>query len=303
MLNLLVTLSLQLLTCISLGYLINKLIPSNPKINSIIDNAILYCFNPLLIFYSLWRMNKAIEVIAIVKFLFVPLVVVIFSTFVAFVYSRVQNKEFRSVSLPIIFMNSGYLAIPINTILFGIEGLAYGNIYSITVGLLHFTYGIYLVSRKSELQFRVKGLQITLWFLTFVFVGLVFNITGLEVSDKVIKFFSVVSKLVIYIMLGYIGYEMGAIRGRFDILEGSVVAALRIFSGMFVAAVLAELLHFSGALRSVTIISSSMPSAISNYIIADKFGCDKKIASEAIIIGTLASFILVPLMVYVFRLQ
>jgi len=303
MLNLAITLSLQLLTCILFGYLVNKFVPHNAKINKIIDDTILYCLNPLLIFYSLWRMNEEIEVIAIIKFLSIPIIVVIFSTLVAFVYSNVQNKEFRDVCLPIIFMNSGYLAIPINTILFNVEGLAYANIYSIVVGVLQFTYGIYLVSHKGGVQLRIKGLKITLWFLLFVFIGLVFNILNVEADKKVVTFFAILSKCVIYVLLAYIGYEIGAIKGKFDVLEGGTVIALRMFSGMFIAVVLTHILCLSGALRGVAIISSSMPSAVTNYIIAEKFGCDKKLASEAIVGGTLAAFILIPLIVYVLRLR
>jgi len=100
---------------------------------------VLYFLFPSLILITMWQ-NSA-QVVATQKIVVVAVMVVISGHLWALFYSYVFKKNFRQISLPLIYMNTAYLAIPINTYLFGPLGTAVSIVYSVNITLLIFSIG------------------------------------------------------------------------------------------------------------------------------------------------------------------
>jgi len=273
-----------------IGYLIGKIRKGfiRALIAIVIDGS-LYLFIPFFFFLSMWESSA--DFLVTKKVAIIGISVVVACGLMAYLFSILYRVEFRQICLPIMFMNTIYLGIPINTLFFGREGMTYGVIYSLTEGLLSFTLGIYLVSRKEHFLQVIK-----MPFIYAALVGVVLNQCKLGVPVILLNISQTLKDVVLPAMVGLVGYQLNFMRWRqFKLVNVGVL--LRVGGGFLVALILVRLLDLSGPVASVALISSALPSAVITYIFAKKYEADADFAAGMILVGSLLSIVTVPLIV------
>jgi predicted permease len=115
---------------------------------------------------------------------------------------------------------------------------------------------------------------------------------GVPLFVKDIK--GVLSAVTLPVMLLFTGYRLGKI--KVHVFRHAVQGVfLRIAGGAFLALLFVKLFSVSNSvLAGVCIMSSSMPSAVNNYIFAERFKADPEFASASIVLGTLSAVITIP---------
>jgi len=273
-----------------IGYLIGKIRKGfiRALVAMVIDGS-LYLFIPLFFFLSMWESSA--DFLVTKKVAIIGISVVVACGLMAYLFSIFYRVEFRQICLPIMFMNTIYLGIPINTLFFGREGMTYAVIYSLTEGLLSFTIGIYLVSRKEHFLQVIK-----MPLIYAALVGVVLNQGKLGVPVILLNISQRLKDVVLPAMVGLVGYQLNFMRWRqFKLVNVGVL--LRVGGGFLVALILVRLLDLSGPAASVALISSALPSAVITYVFAKKYEADADFAAGMILVGTLLSMVTVPLIV------
>jgi len=273
-----------------IGYLIGKIRKGfiRTLIAIVIDGS-LYLFIPFFFFLSMWESTA--DFLVAKKVAIIGISVVVACGLMAYLFSILYRVEFRQICLPIMFMNTIYLGIPINTLFFGREGMTYGVIYSLTEGLLSFTLGIYLVSRKEHFLQVIK-----MPLIYAALVGVVLNQCKLGVPVILLNISQGLKDVVLPAMVGLVGYQLNFMRWRqFKLVNVGVL--LRVGGGFLVALILVRLLDLSGPVASVALISSALPSAVITYIFAKKYEADADFAAGMILVGTLLSIVTIPLII------
>ncbi|MCJ7645380.1 AEC family transporter [bacterium] len=273
-----------------IGYLIGKIRKGfiRALVAMVIDGS-LYLFIPLFFFLSMWESSA--DFLVTKKVAIIGISVVVACGLMAYLFSIFYRVEFRQICLPIMFMNTIYLGIPINTLFFGREGMTYAVIYSLTEGLLSFTIGIYLVSRKERFLQVIK-----MPLIYAALVGVVLNQGKLGVPVILLNISQRLKDVVLPAMVGLVGYQLNFMRWRqFKLVNVGVL--LRVGGGFLVALILVRLLDLSGPAASVALISSALPSAVITYVFAKKYEADADFAAGMILVGTLLSMVTVPLIV------
>jgi hypothetical protein len=277
-----------------IGYLIGKIRKGfiRALVAMVIDGS-LYLFIPLFFFLSMWESSA--DFLVTKKVAIIGISVVVACGLMAYLFSIFYRVEFRQICLPIMFMNTIYLGIPINTLFFGREGMTYAVIYSLTEGLLSFTIGIYLVSRKEHFLQVIK-----MPLIYAALVGVVLNQGKLGVPVILLNISQRLKDVVLPAMVGLVGYQLNFMRWRqFKLVNVGVL--LRVGGGFLVALILVRLLDLSGPAASVALISSALPSAVITYVFAKKYDADADFAAGMILVGTLLSMVTVPLIVSFIR--
>ena len=277
-----------------IGYLIGKVRARfvKPLIAVVIEGS-LYGLIPFFFLLSMWESSA--DFLITKKVTLIAAAVVIACGLMAYLFSTLSGVEFRQICLPIMFMNTIYLAIPINTLFFGSEGMTYSIIYSLTVGILNFTLGIYLVSRKEHFLEIIK-----MPLIYAALAGVVLNQAKVGIPVVFLNISQRLKDVVLPAMVGLVGYQLNFIKWpHLKLVNVGVI--LRMGGGFLVALILVRLLNFSGPGASVVLISSAMPSAVLTYIFAKKYEVDADFAAGMILVGTLLSIVTIPLIVYFLR--
>ena len=273
---------------ITAGFILGKIFQKKfsgyqKKIVTIILNFLV----PVFILTSLWS-NNFIGHYG--RVMLAALLVLGGATFLAGIFARIFQKHFAAVCLPIIFMNSAYLAIPINTGLFGPEGTTLAIMYSAVVTIIHFTFGIWWVNKEKNFRAFLELPPVYA-----IGLGLALSVF----SQPPVWFKSLVSGLnqfILIVMLMFVGYKAADFSFRQNFIPVAVGVIFRLFGGFLLGYGVIKLLGLSGTAAGVVLITSSMPSAINTYLLNERFEQGPDFAAALILAGLLVSFVFWPVL-------
>ncbi len=255
----------------------------------------LYFLFPSFILITMWQ--NSVQVIATQKIVVVAVMVVIFGHLWALFFSYVFKKSFRQISLPLIYMNTAYLAIPVNTYLFGSLGAAASIVYSVNITLLIFSIGLYLVGDVSNKIARLKEI-LQLPILYAAILGIFLSWKQAPFPPFILPFAKVLQTAVLPIMLVFVGYQL---KSAYQSLYWQAFwgVLFRMGGGLFVSFILVKILGLTGVEAGVCLVSSSMPPAINTYILSKRFGGDSQLAAAMIFWGIILCPLIIVLISYI----
>ena len=266
------------------GFIIGKI--KKDLTTDTISYLVLYLFAPLLVFSSFKSLLLEGKDF-LVLFLSVFIVVCVGILIVVLFEVLLLKKREPALEISSVFMNSGYLGIPFCTLKFGEKGLYYATAYMVITALLHFSIGIFLVSKEKGTKALIEPLKVPL--LYFAVLG--FALKGFSFPKGLEYMIQLAGKSAIPLMLVSVGISLSKIDLK---LAGSglIGTALRFSTGVAGGSIAVFLLGLEGTLKNVVFYQSVMPSAILNYVIVERFGGNAKVSAGVIFFST----ILFPLM-------
>jgi len=189
-------------------------------------------------------------------------------------------------------MNSAYLAIPVNTYLWGTTGTNYSVMYNLVVTLVNFTIGVWWVSPRRSLK---TILEIPVVYA--VLAGVILNWLAVKPVPLVLRSESIVSDITLPLMLIFVGYRLDSAR---TVAFGKVAAGvlLRMAGGLAAGSAAVLVLHLTGPAAGVCLLTSSMPAAVLSYVLAERFNADAGFAAATVFAGTCVAFASIPLISY-----
>lgn len=247
-------------------------------------------FMPLLVFGSLYRSETTpadmVDLLGVVVFFIVALYLA------AFLYSRFTNTDHRGIAIPVIFMNSGFLGIPLMQLWSGYEAMNIIIIFDQIETFFLFTFGILIVGGG----FSLKGLRFTLLspILWAVVLGFTANLLKIPLPDILLDTCSFAGAAASPMAAFVVGCSLSSRKPRVDprVLWGIF---LRMGYGLALGLGAVYIFHLEGITATVILVASALPSAVFSYVLPARYGAPSEDAQSIVIISTILSVIVIPL--------
>ena len=277
--DILLNVILPLYLLILSGFFIGKLKPDLKT--DTISFIVLYLFAPALIFSSFRKVNVSLKDFCCISFTVLGVFVGVFllSLLVEISILKKKNEAFEISST---VMNAGYLGIPLIYLMFGDEGIPFAVTYMVVMAILHFTLGIVVLQRENLKEGLLSVLKIPLIYA----VVLAFFTKGISIPEGIEKIIKLTGDATLPLMLVSIGISLSRIKP--SEIELSVLGTVvRFAGGTLTAFLFASILNCPPLLKKILVVQSSLPSAILNYVLCERFNRSPEIAASIIFVSTL----------------
>ncbi|WP_455920348.1 AEC family transporter [Priestia megaterium] len=218
---------------------------------------------------------------------------------------KLTSSEVAGLTLVSTFTNSVNYGLPLIFLVLGHLGLDKASVYVVIQMIIVNTIGIYFAARS---QFSVKNAVKSVFSLPAIYAALfaiVLRYFSIPLPTGIEKGITMIAEAYSPVVLAILGAQM--VRVKKQSLEARVKVAF--WSGLFIRLLLSPLvalfclylLNIKGTLYSVLFILSCMPVAVNAVVLAEKFNASSKIVSKSILWTTLASFIVLPLLIVLIK--
>lgn len=207
-------------------------------------------------------------------------------------YALLTDFSSPGLTLPVLFMNAGNMGIPLALFAFGEPGLQRGTLFYVMITLMHNSLGLYLLGGKGGAReiFRLPLIYAAV-------LGLLFNLAKIPIPEPIFQPLSVLGMSVIPLMLVSLGYRLYTMP---SLTWGHSFAGalIRVIGGFASAYLTVELLGIHGINRQIILLYGSLPSAVINFMLTEKYSRDPELAASIILFSTVLSVIAVPLVLW-----
>jgi predicted permease len=208
---------------------------------------------------------------------------------------RFERSLQSAFLISVILVNAGNYGVPLNEFAFGRPGLQRAIVYFVTSAVMVNTLGVYLASRgtASVRQSLMNVLTVPLPYATIL--GIYLNVNQLTLPLPIDRVVALLSQAANPCMLVVLGLNLSrtlsneTLRGRLGPI--ALATATRLGIAPIIAFLLARLLGLSGLAWQVSIVETSMPTAVMSGVLATEFGSDAEFTTAVVLVSTLVSIL------------
>ncbi|MDD5022708.1 MAG: AEC family transporter [Candidatus ainarchaeum sp.] len=279
---------LPLFILIVIGAVLKKIKLLSEYNANLITKFVFYITLPATVFLSVSKVSINEELIVLPLSSAVILILTYFAS--KYILDKINfEKDKKKVILSsTIMLNLGFLGIPIFNAIYGDIGVAYLSLFDISCGIIIYTLGNYIVSKKRGFGSAKNILLSPPFWAVIIGIFASSNDLSLPIEVNLILGYlaSLTTPLIMIAMGAFITFK---IENKKEVLTATI---LRVFLGLILGIVISYILGLEGLIRNVIIIASMFPSAVMTFIFASKEGLDKKLAIEIITVSTIVAMIL-----------
>ena len=247
-------------------------------------------FMPALIFISLYKSD--IQASLVLDLAGATTLVVALLALTSFLYATAFKLDKRSFMPSLLFMNSGFLGIPLMQLWGGTPAMNLIVIYDQIQTIFIFTLGILIItgglSRKS-LRSIVKSP--ILW---AIFAGFFFRMTELSIPSALVTTFEFAGGAAPPLAAFTLGVSLKSTKWHIDRhIAGGLV--IRFVGGFLFGLLATRIFGITGLIRSVVLVASSLPSAVFTSVLPIRYGVPSDFGSTMVIVSTILGIITIPL--------
>ncbi|WP_058301157.1 AEC family transporter [Gorillibacterium timonense] len=262
----------------------------------------LYVLSPAIIFDTLQNAEiSSTDVAGSIAFALVNLVVLRYLALGLSKLLRADAAGAAGLTLVSTFTNSVNYGLPLVLLAFGQAGLDKASVYVVTQMVIVNTIGIYFAARS---QFSVRGAVKSVFSLPAIYasvLALLLRGFSLSLPADVARGIAMIADAYSPVVLTVLGAQIV----RIGTPEARSVPPRLFWSGLGMRLVLAPLasllvlalLGIHGTLFQVLFILASMPVAVNSVVLAERFDAFPAFVSKCIVWTTLASFLLLPVLI------
>ncbi|MBI5681954.1 MAG: AEC family transporter [Deltaproteobacteria bacterium] len=190
------------------------------------------------------------------------------------------------------FMNSGNMAFPLALLAFGSDGLTIAVLYYVAISIMVYSIGIYIAKGDGGLYEMLK-----LPLIYAAITGMLLNLTETPIPQPLFLTMDMLGAATIPLMLISLGYHL---RSTHITSFGLSIAGtiIRIFGGIILAYLVTISFGIKGIEQKIIILSSSMPSAVINFIVSYRYKLHSELVASIIAMSTIVSLFITPLVLY-----
>jgi predicted permease len=272
-----------------IGYALGR--SSNQIDSRTISSLVLLIATPALIFSTLTSLQVDAGVLATMALSAVLCVTI--AALAAMVVLYLLGMSFRTFLPCLMLPNSGNIGLPIVLLAFGERGLVLGISYFFVVALLQYTVGAAI----SSGQYSPRDLARQPLIYAILLVGIVLA-SGIEVPPVIASMTELLGGMMIPAMLILLGTSLARLTVS-DIKPALIVAAARLLIGVPTGLIVIRLLDLGGTEAGTVFLLASMPTAIVNYVFAERYRPDAPQVAGAVVVSTMLTFAFLPVILWV----
>ena len=255
-------------------------------------------FMPLLVFSSLYL--SPISPLDMLTLSGSVVFVIILTLSAALIYAAVSGADKQTFTLPVIFMNSGFLGIPLMQIWGGYEAMNIIIIYDQIQMFLIFTLGYLLLEGGVSITgIKASVKSPILW---AVIAGFMFNLLSIPLPESLIRTFSFAGNAAPPLAAFALGHSLSGRKKERVSIHVFTGIILRMVGGFLCGILTVRLFNVAGLMKTVILVTSALPAAVFSYVLPARLGYDSSIPREIVIISTILGVVTIPLSFYLAEL-
>jgi len=243
---------------------------------------------PCLVFHALVSLEVSghtLEAVALASSLAILIFMVL-----GYLVLRVCGWPTNTFLPPIMFSNCGNLGIPLGLYAFGVQGEGLAVAVFAVFCAWQFSLGIWIWSGELSPRTLLRS-PIT----AAAVLGVLCAMTDTAVPVWILNTAELLGGLTIPLMLITLGVSLASMRIH-NLTRSLVISALRLLVGPLVGLMVSRLFGLEGMARAVLILQCAMPSAVFNYLLAQRYERAADDVASVIVVGTVASLLTLPLL-------
>ena len=217
-------------------------------------------------------------------------------TVVALLFTRLTRSRASEVMMPIMFMNSGFLGIPLLFLWGGETAQSTAIIFDQAIGIFMITGGLVICTGRLTASGLVRLARSPL-FLAMIAGFLLRLVPGdLPLILRSTLEFSagVASPLAAFTVGITIGHNRPEWSGR--VAAGIIT---RFASGALSGWIATTMLGLSGRTAAAIVLLAALPSAVFSYVLPARYGVDTRFARSMVALSTAFGLIVIPLLIMI----
>jgi len=252
-----------------------------------VNELVIYITTPCLIVSSLSKFPIDLTVAG--KIFLVMASILVVSMAVGLIVTRLLKLSYEIYLPPVLFANTGNMGLPLCLFAFGQTGFNLGIICFVAMTILHYTIGIVILSSyKKPLEvFRLPLIYSTI-------IGLIISVVEYDIPVPIGRSIELLGDISIPAMMFALGYKLSELKLT-KVWLSFLFGSLRIFLGVLLGIFFVKIFNLHGVAAKVLILQASMPPAVFNFVLAEKYKQDSETVASIIIAGTIISIITIPL--------
>jgi predicted permease len=254
---------------------------------STINQVNMELFVPMLIFSVL--ASKSVDLTEFLPLTLGSIAIILGSGLIAWPICKLSGIQPKTLIPPMMFTNTGNLALPLVLLAFGEEAMPAMIVIFIISMFLHFTLGFYILDRRAQV---LNALSIPTILATIG--GLFVGFTHTQLPEIVLIPLDMLGQIVIPLVLFALGIRMQDVNTN-DLGTGVFAALLCPILGLGIAYTLEPFLQLDPLQWSVLLIFAALPPGVLNYMIAERYNQEPTRVASIVLIGNVGAIFWMPL--------
>jgi predicted permease len=286
----LLSIILPLLVLVAGGYFLGRLarLSEETLVRTVMD-----FFMPMLIFRSLYGMDSNPSDIG--KMAAASAAVLAALLAVSALYARLARAEARSFIPAVIFMNSGFLGIPVVKLWGGLEAVNLVVVYDQVQTLFIFTLGILIVSGGFSLSGLGQLVRSPL--LWAIAAGFLFHFLRIPLPAVILDTLEFGGSASPALAAFALGCSLNGTRLTLNV-HVAAGALARTVLGFLAGLGVARLFRLADPARTVVIVASSLPSAVFSAVLPARYGVKPNLAGPITLLTIVLGILTIPAALY-----
>lgn len=278
------SITLPIFTLVLVGFLYSRRVkPDLGGANKVVVDIAL----PILIFISLSA--KSFDPISAMSFTGASIVLILLTGLIAWPFAKFSGASVQAFLPCAMFTNVGPIGIPLIALAYGPEGMAPAVVLLVISNILHFTLGAGVMSGKVD--WRMVYANPLVWSTV---LGVASSQLQITLPEWVQTSCTMIGSVLVPMMLMSLGARLASSQvadAWVGVRSGVLILIIRL------AAVLLALwfIPLEGLERGALILFACLPSAVFNFMLADKFQVEPNKVASTVIVGHLLSLAFLPL--------
>ena len=254
---------------------------------STINQVNMELFVPMLIFSVL--ASKSVDLTEFLPLTLGSIAIILGSGLIAWPICKLSGIQPKTLIPPMMFTNTGNLALPLVLLAFGDEAMPAMIVIFIISMFLHFTLGFYILDRRAQV---LNALSIPTILATIA--GLFVGFSHTKIPEIVLIPLDMLGHIVIPLVLFALGIRMQDVNTN-DLGTGVFAALLCPILGLGIAYALEPFLQLDPLQWSVFLIFAALPPGVLNYMIAERYNQEPSRVASIVLIGNIGAIFWMPL--------
>ena len=207
----------------------------------------------------------------------------------AWMLARTSHTQVRTLVPVVMFNNCGNMGLPLALLAFGPENFgAAVALFSIS-NLIHFSLGARITSAHA----RTRDLLLSPLMIATA-LGFASAASGVRPPDMLFTGLKIMGEAMLPLMLFALGIRLTALQ-RQDVPRGLLGAFARPLIGLALALPLVWVLGLAGASRGQLILFGSLPPAVMQFLLAERYRQEPAKVAAMILLGNALAVLFIPL--------
>ena len=183
------------------------------------------------------------------------------------------------------------MGLPLIYFAFGQSGFNIGILCVVAMTILHYSLGIIILSSYKK---PLEVFKLPLIYSTVI--GILISVTSYQMPIVLDRSIELLGEITIPAMIFSLGYKLSELKLS-RIWLSFLFGAMRIGLGFVLGLFFVDLFNLEGIAAKVVILEMTMPPAVFNFVLAEKYNQDSKTVASIIMAGTIISFFVIPFLI------